>query len=211
MDGLFLNWVLLMGVFILALASPGPDFVIAIRYALLYSRKMGVLAALGFAVGVAIHVAYVLLGLAALIASSVMLFTIIKFIGAAYLFYIGVRALLSQGAKDKKLAPANHNSISAKKAFMTGFLTNLLNPKATMFFLAVFSQFINVDTAIAIQIFYAATCVVMTFLWFSFVAIILSNPKIKQKFIKSTKWIDKICGVLLIGLSVKLLLTTNPS
>ncbi|MBT8448239.1 MAG: LysE family transporter, partial [Gammaproteobacteria bacterium] len=117
----------------------------------------------------------------------------------------------SKGAEDQKLKPANHKSISSKKAFITGFLTNLLNPKATMFFLAVFSQFINVDTAIATQVFYASTCVLMTFLWFSFVAVILSHQKIKLTFLKFTKWIDRICGVLLIGLSVKLLFTTNPN
>lgn len=211
MDIIFLNWVLLIGIFTLALASPGPDFIIAVRYALLYSRKMGIMAALGFAIGVAVHVTYVLFGLAALIASSATLFTIIKFIGAAYLFYIGIQSLRSKGTEDQKLKPANHKSISLRKAFVTGFLTNLLNPKATMFFLAVFSQFINADTAITTQILYASTCVIMTFLWFSFVAIVLSNSTIKQQFLKFTKWIDKICGVLLIGLSVKLFFTSNPN
>ena len=87
----------------MALASPGPDFVIAARYALIHSRKIGVIAALGFAIGVVVHVTYVLLGLAALIAQSVIVFNIIKYIGAAYLFYIGVQALLSKGTKPQTI------------------------------------------------------------------------------------------------------------
>ena len=207
MDIIFINWFLLTGIFSLALASPGPDFVIAVRYSLLYSRKIGVIAALGFAAGVIVHVTYVLFGLAAIIAQSILFFNIIKYIGAAYLFYIGVRALLSTGTKDQNKNMSKAKEISTFKAFSTGFLTNVLNPKATMFFLAIFSQFISIDTPIAHKVLYATTCVVMTFIWFSFVSIILSNPMIKKSFLKATKWIDKICGILLIGLSFKLLFT----
>lgn len=215
MDSILINWFLLVGIFGIALASPGPDFVIAARYALIHSRKVGVMTALGFAVGVIVHVTYVLLGLATLIAQSVILFNIIKYIGAAYLFYIGVQALLSKGTdpqKAKQSAPDmdKTKTITYKKAFMTGFLTNLLNPKATMFFLAIFSQFISVETTALVQTLYAGTCVAMTFLWFSFVAVVLSSPKIKESFFKFSKWIDKVCGILLIGLSIKLVLTTNP-
>ncbi len=198
-----------MGIFSVALASPGPDFVIAARFALTHSRRVGVMTAFGFAVGVIIHVTYVLFGLAALIAQSAILFNIIKFIGAAYLLYIGVQALFSKGTKAQKIEDKIRPSITYKKAFFTGFLTNLLNPKATMFFLAIFSQFISIDTPITVQILYAATCVMMTFLWFSFVALVLSTPKIKMEFLKFSKWIDKVCGILLIGLSIKLVLTQN--
>jgi len=97
MESVLISWFLLVGIFSVALASPGPDFVIAARYALIHSRAIGVMTAFGFAIGVMIHVTYVLFGLAALIAQSVVLFNIIKYIGAAYLFYIGVQALLVCG------------------------------------------------------------------------------------------------------------------
>jgi len=209
MESVLISWFLLVGIFSVALASPGPDFVIAARYALIHSRAIGVMTAFGFAIGVMIHVTYVLFGLAALIAQSVILFNIIKYIGAAYLFYIGVQALLSKGTEPQKSQKKKTKPITYKKAFMTGFLTNLLNPKATMFFLAIFSQFISIETPAAIQILFAGTCVLMTFLWFSFVAVVLSSPQIKEAFLKFSKWIDKVCGILLIGLSIKLVLTSN--
>jgi len=86
-------------------------------------------------------------------------------------------------------------------------LTNVLNPKATLFFLAVFSQFIDPQTPLAIQALYGMTCVVMTGLWFSFVAVFLTTPKVKKAFLAITKWIDKACGCMLIALGIKLALT----
>lgn len=207
----FFQWLLLIGVFTMALASPGPDFVIAVRNSIMYSRKIGIMTAIGFALGVFVHMGYTLLGFAVIISQSVVLFSIIKYIGAAYLFYVGIQALRSQGfeenQKRKPKKKANADGMSVKSALWNGFLTNVLNPKATMFFMAVFSQFIGVDTPIAIQLLYAGTCVVMTGLWFTFVAVILTNQRIKAKFLKFTKWIDRVCGMLLIGLGIKLALT----
>ena len=206
MESFWLNWFLLIGIFSMALASPGPDFVIAVRNAVLYSRKIGIITAIGFALGVTVHMAYTFLGLALLISQSVLLFSIIKYAGAAYLFYIGIKALFSQGFEEnntrkKKVARPNMN---AKKALWSGFLTNVLNPKATIFFMAVFSQFITPETSFLVQFTYAGTCIVMTGIWFSLVAVVLTNARIKAKFLKFTKWIDRVCGSLLIALGIKL-------
>lgn len=208
METIWLNWFLLVGIFTMALASPGPDFVIAVRNSILYSRKIGVMTAIGFAAGVLVHMTYTLLGLSLIIAQSVVLFSLIKYAGAAYLVYIGVQALRSQGFSeggDDKIK--REKGMTPSHAFWNGVLTNVLNPKAAIFFLAVFSQFMTPETPISVKIFYAGTCVVMTGIWFSLVALILTNLKIKAKFLRFTKWIDKICGCLLIGLGVKLILT----
>lgn len=209
MEHFWMNWALLTGIFIMALASPGPDFVIAIRNSILYSRKIGILTAIGFALGVFIHMLYTLFGLAVIISQSVILFNIIKYVGAAYLFYVGIRALRSQGFEENNARKPQKakTDMSVKKALWSGFLTNVLNPKATMFFMAVFSQFITPETPFSVQILYASTCVVMTGLWFSLVAVILTNHKIKARFLSYTKWIDRVCGCLLIALGIKLALT----
>jgi len=204
---ILLNWFLLMSIFVLALASPGPDFVIAVKNSILHSKMIGIMTALGFALGVVIHVTYTLFGIATIISQSVILFSIIKYAGAAYLLYIGIQSLRSSGFNKKINLNAQKKEMTTLQALWQGFLTNLLNPKATIFFLSIFSQFITAETTLPTQIFYATTCVVMTFLWFSFVALVLSNPKIKEKFIKFTKWIDRLCGGLLIALAVKLALT----
>lgn len=209
MEDFWINWLLLFVVFGLPLISPGPDFVVSVRNSIVYSRKAGLFTVIGFMGGVIVHVTYTLLGIATIIAQSVVLFNILKYAGAAYLFYIGLQALRSQGFKDQGSAKdkKTKKDMSAVKAIWIGFLTNVLNPKATLFFLAVFSQFIGPETTIQTQLIYGATCVVMTGIWFSLVAVILTNPIIKEKFLQFTKWIDKVCGMLLIGLGIKLALT----
>lgn len=208
-DTLWINWFLLVSIFGLAVMSPGPDFVVAVRNSVLGSRKAGLLTALGFAVGVCIHMAYTLIGLAAIISQSVIMFSILKYAGAAYLFYMGYKSLRSTGFDDSDVTGISglKKEISNKRAFLSGFITNILNPKATLFFLAVFSQFITVETPFSVQFFYASTCVVMTGLWFSIVAIVLTNRHIKNKFLSFSKIIDRLCGGFLIALGFKLALS----
>ena len=135
------EWLILVAVFGIAVISPGPDFIMAIRNSVIYSRKAGIFTALGFGLGVAVHVAYSIVGIAALIAQSVMAFTVIKYIGAAYLIYIGVKSLRSKGFQktiDTHEKSDSKKDMSALEALRSGFITNLFNPKATMFFLALF-------------------------------------------------------------------------
>lgn len=84
---------------LLAVVSPGPDFIVAIKNALTYSRKTGFFTALGFALGISVHLLYCVFGLAILISQSLLLFSIIKFLGAGYLIYIGVLSFLAKGSK----------------------------------------------------------------------------------------------------------------
>lgn len=209
MDFLF-GWFVVVSLTLLAAMSPGPDFVIAIRNSISYSRKTGLFTALGFGLGVCVHVTYCILGIAAVISQSVMLFSIIKGIGAAYLIYIGCKALLSKGYEGP--VPGNRNTekkndISIFQAIGNGFLTNLLNPKATMYFLALFTQVIDPDTALSTQIIYGASAAITIVLWFSLVAIVLTNRRVKAVFLNFSKWIDRICGGLLIALGIRLALS----
>jgi RhtB (resistance to homoserine/threonine) family protein len=207
MDDFILNWLVLVGVFSLALISPGPDFVMAVRNSVLFSRRAGVLTAIGFGLGICIHVAYCIAGLALLIQQSVILFNILKVIGAAYLFYMGYKALKSKGAESLEILSKGDDALSDIDALRSGFLTNLLNPKATMFFLALFTQIMGPDVTMGIQIMYGLTCVAMTILWFSIVATILTAPIIRAQFLKMSRWIDRVCGAFFILLGIKLVLS----
>lgn len=206
MDPLIANWLILVGVFSIAVISPGPDFVIAVRTSVLYSRRAGILTAIGFAAGVAIHVAYCLGGIALIISQSIVLFSILKYIGAAYLFYVGVKALRSKGFSGPEIE-GERAQMSDFAAFRSGFITNLFNPKATMFFLALFTQIMDPHISFGVQVLYGVTCMVMTALWFSIVAVVLTTPAIRARFLRASGWIDRICGALLIALGVKLVLT----
>lgn len=208
MQDFLTNWALLAGVILLALASPGPDFVMAVRNAMLHSRRAGLWTAAGFALGVGVHITYTLAGLATVIAHSIVLFNVIKYAGATYLVYVGIKSLLSTGfTSDIRLSREDVCSLSDYRALRAGFLTNLLNPKATIFFMAVFSQFISETTPFQIQMIYAATCVGMTFFWFSGVTLFLTQPGIRAVFLSSSRWIDRVCGGFLVALGIKLALS----
>lgn len=206
-----LQWLTLVVCFSVAVISPGPDFVVAVRNSVTYSRRAGIMTAIGFGLGVMVHATYTLLGFAVVIAQSIILFSTIKWIGAAYLIYLGYKALQSKGIGQKVVdeavsGVASHKGrpfMSDAEAVRSGFLTNALNPKAALFFLAIFGQIIQPDTPIYWQIIYAMTCGLMVSAWFVLVAYMLNVGHFRQRFVKAAKWIDRICGGLLIALGIK--------
>jgi len=210
---LFLSWLVIASVQLAATMSPGPAFVVAVRNALAYDRKTGIATAFGLGLGVMAHVVFVLCGIAFIIAQSVFLFSFIKYAGAAYLFYIGIKAMLnSRKGKNKPVVddsdiPQSAKSISLRKAIVTGFLTNLLNPKAVVFFTAVFTQFIHPETPFSVLALYGGTSVSIEFLWFAGVSIVLTHARIRAVFLSFMHWVERICGGLMLGLGIKLALS----
>lgn len=215
MDPFIIQWLTLIAVFSLAVISPGPDFVMAVRNSVLFSRRAGIFTALGFGVGVLIHVTYTIMGIATVISQSIILFNVIKWAGAAYLIYIGYHALRSKGMGQKIVDEAQKEGKNGSEemgdfqAFRGGFLTNALNPKATLFFLAIFSQIISHDTPAAWQAIYGLTCAVMVVGWFSIVTFVLTYAPVRAVFLRASRWIDRVCGALLIALGIKVALTTR--
>ncbi len=206
----FIEWFGFASIILLGAASPGPDLIVVLRNAVLHSSRAGIFTALGIGAGLIIHITYSLLGITALIASSITLFTIIKYIGAAYLVYIGVKSLRSKGYENTPIIQdndlCNRPHIPALKAFAQGFLTNLLNPKAMLFFLALLPQFISPDADIFKQIIIASTAITLPTIWFIGVSAVLNHRHIRRTFLRFAKWIDRLCGGLLIALGVKLAL-----
>lgn len=135
--------------------TPGIDTVFVLNRAIGYDKHIGSMAALGVASGVLVHTVLAAVGLAAIVAKSAMLFSMIKYLGAAYLVYLGVMIIYHAIKNPTKLAihsPSNTIPISAWQAYRSGLLTNVLNPKVALFFLAFFPQFIvatQVDNAAA--------------------------------------------------------------
>ncbi len=203
----FSEWLMIVALMTVAAASPGPDFIMAIRNSLTYSRKAGIFTAIGFGLGICVHAAYCMFGIAALIAQSITLFNIIKWLGAAYLVYIGIKALRSNGFKPQDETYQPRKDIHWSKALGQGFITNVLNPKATMFFLALYTQVIDPGTPVGVQVIFAATCVAIVTLWFSFVTVALTSPPVRNKFLGFSQWIDRTCGVAMIAFGLRLALT----
>ena len=192
------------GVHLLAVMSPGPDFVVCVKNTLKYSRATGLWTALGFACGILVHITYCLLGIAFLISQSVMLFTVVKWIGAAYLVYLGVKGLMSQGGAkaDLNVAQARH-TMPARKAWQEGFLTNLLNPKATLYFLGFFSVVIPPSLPVGWLLTITLILFVLTFTWFALVALFMTAPLVRSQFLRFEKSLDKAFGGILILLGLK--------
>lgn len=135
-----------IGLFLIAAAllalAPGPDIVYVLTRGIAEGRRAGFAAALGFATGVIFHTALAALGIAALIRSSEFAFSLVRYAGAAYLVYLGVRTLMSRGGVE--LGNSN-SSITLWKVYKQSVIGNALNPKVTLFFLSFLPQFINVN------------------------------------------------------------------
>lgn len=198
--------LIVAGIHALAVISPGPDFVLISRLSLSYSRKIGFAGAIGVALGIGVHIVYSILGIGALIVSSVILFNTIKMLGALYLIYIGVMSFRQSKNKSHVNSVRLEQDMTYGKALKLGFLTNVLNPKATLFILAVFTQVITPATPKWIQIAYGVEMIVATAVWFSVVSFFLSTDFISRKIQSAKGVIEKITGVVLTALGIKILL-----
>lgn len=203
--------LLVAGIHLLAVMSPGPDFAMVLRNSVVYSRRVGVLAAVGLGLGILLHVTYSLLGIGFIISQSVLLFNIIKYLGAAYLIYIGAKSVFAKKELSDSANPVEHSSksISDFQAVRMGFLTNALNPKATLFFLALFTQVINPETALGIKVLYGLEMSVATFAWFAFVALVLTQRHIQKLFINFRHHLERVFGLALLGLGIKVATSTQ--
>ncbi len=185
---------------------PGPDFAIVTQNTIFHSRKSGYFTSLGVGAAILVHMTYCVLGLALVIAKSLLLFCLIKYVGAGYLIYLGINALLAKQAEkifsaDEKVKKTSQSNL---KSFRQGFLCNLLNPKATLFFLSIFTVLIKPNTPMYWEVIYGLEIFFVATTWFCVLTIILSHPPIKKGLEKAEKYIAKLLGVSLIGFGVAL-------
>ena len=191
---------------ILAVISPGPDFAMVSRNSLLLSRRAGLLTAFGIGGGVLVHVAYTILGVGILIQQSIWLFNVLKLIGAAYLIWLGIRMLRAKRASDAPSAPAL--ALSDRAALRTGFLTNVLNPKTTIFVVSLFMQVVQPSTPLAVQIGYGTFISAAHVIWFALVAMFFSAGRVRDQILAVRHWIDRVFGVMLVGFGLVLARTS---
>ena len=187
---------------VLAVIAPGADFAMVVRNSYLHGRRTGVLAALGVAAGVLVHVTYTMLGVGLLIASSTFLFTVIKLIGAAYLVYVGVRTFRTRGEVTVDLE--NKTDLTPFAALRTGFLTNVLNPKTTLFVVSTFAQVVSPGTPPLQQVGYGLFMSLAHLLWFGVVAVFFSHDRMRTLMLRGQKVLNKVIGSVLAGLGVSL-------
>ncbi|WP_322052605.1 LysE family translocator [Paraburkholderia bannensis] len=211
--GFFLVAVLLLNV------TPGPDTAYIVGRSVAQGRSAGLVSALGISAGCCVHALACAFGLTALLAASATAFTVIKLVGACYLCYLGVRLILtkqSDAAPPASAAPASAATgvqpRPLRQLFLSGFWTNVLNPKVVLFFVSFFPQFVTVTSPHKILAFLAlgAVFVLMSTVWNSFVAWIAGS--VTQRFSGKPgirKWLDRTVGSAFVGLGVKLATSTR--
>ena len=194
-------------VHLLAVASPGPDFAIVLRESVSNGRHAGIWTALGVGSGILLHVGYCLLGIGLIVSQSIVLFNLLKWLAAAYLIYIGIRALQARPADPASAELAPLATRSPRAAFVRGFVTNGLNPKATLFFLSLFTLVISPQTPLLVQAGYGLYLALATAVWFCAVALLFSQARVRRGFVRLGHWFDRLMGAVLVGLGVKLAFT----
>lgn len=190
-----------------ALLSPGPDFAMIVKQSVSYGRRASIFTSIGIGLGISVHIVYTLLGIGLIISKSIILFNIIKYLGAAYLIYIGYKSLKSNGINLEANEKKEVEKISDFKSFYLGFLCNALNPKATLFFLSMFTVIISPNTPLDVQAFYGLFCILATMCWFVCLSLVLSHSTIKNFLSSFGKWFDRTVGVVLILLGIKVALS----
>lgn len=197
------KWLTVFVVTALSVISPGPNFVMVVRTSLTGSRRQGVASAIGVSTGDAVHATYCLLGIGALVASTLWLFETLRWAGALYFLYIGVRALFARPSAEP--TPAADPDLGAVASpFRQGILVSLLNPKATLFYLALFTQVVDPFTPLPARVLFGATAVTIAVLWYSTVALVLTQSALQRRFLAFSHWIERATGVVLIALGLRM-------
>lgn len=285
--GFWQGFVLITTVHLLAAAAPGPDFVMVTQQTLLHGKRTGWWCSLGIALGLGVHIAYSIFGLAATIAHSQPLLQAIRLAGGSYLLFLGWQSLRSswprQGLRDRQTTvdcnpsfnsipvdaqvsaaaadsaygthqdasttkaslgtardtrpPVNQATAvplaasaavactpqssdapvgstgntcipSARRSLLKGFFCNVLNPKAPLYFVSLFTVVLSPKLPLAQLLLYGLWMMVLQLAWFSAVALLLSQPRLQAAFMRGRHWVDRACGVALglLGLRVLTLL-----
>jgi len=190
--------------------TPGPDTALVIGQSMRHGVRGGVLAALGVSAGCYVHIGAAAIGLSALLLTSALAFTVIKWIGVCYLCYVGLRMLL---AREAGFQAAGEQPTTSNSIFWQGFLTNLLNPKVALFFLAFLPQFIDANApqkALAF-VFLGLIINVGGTVWLLMVAWAASRTTSAIRDSARVKlWLERAIGTMFIALGVKLALSERP-
>lgn len=203
---LFNSVLTLMVIHFIATVSPGPEFMLISKEALTKGRRAGFVSLAGTLSGLSIHIIYSALGLAAVLASSPQTLFAIQILGGSYLIYLGLKGLRAQPAIDEQDVEAGTEvSNSYWQIFRAGFICDVLNPKAPVYYVTLFTLVLSPDMPIQHMMIYAACIMSIHFSWFALVVVLLSTPSINRRFKQVSHWIDRVLGGTMVLIGVKVL------
>ncbi len=196
--------------------TPGPDVLYIVSNALKSGVRAGIVAALGIVSGCFVHVFAAVLGVSALLATSATAFTALKWIGAAYLVWMGVRLLFAKGG-GSSIVPADAGAkvpADLRRVYLRGFLTNVLNPKVALFFLAFVPQFIapgtpdKVSAFLLLGLLFNLNSLPINFGYAWLAGWAANRVGAVQR---TMHWLDRAAGAMFIGFGLRLAMSDNPS
>ena len=191
-----------------AVSSPGPDFILVTRQAIKLGRKAAIFTSLGIGIGILIHSLAAITGLTFLISSNPYLFLCMKLAASLYLFYLGLMSITQTSETGNDIATKDSSELNS---FLIGFITNVLNPKAIIFFVTLFSIVLNNSTSAALLTFYGLYMSAATFLWFLLISYVFTNKNLIEKYFYVLPAFEKIIGILLIIIASQIFIYELPN
>lgn len=207
---IFTDYVLLIGTIIgihfIATVRPGPKFIISVKYGLSYPRGIALTLTTGITFGALIYVLLGFLGFTAIIKQSSWLYNSIKYIGIGYFIFLGARSIMicSNITDINELNNNNKSQESNYRAFFTGLITMMSNPMAALHFLLLFTVVCPADSSLFFRVFLIILLPIITWLWFSSVALMFSTKKFKQIYLRYQRRFGITFGVIMIGFGIRL-------
>ncbi|MBL1376073.1 LysE family translocator [Zobellella iuensis] len=195
------SWLALAAICVMGAISPGPSLAVVIRNTVRGGQGHGVATALGHGLGVGLYALITALGLALLITKTPLLFDLIRYGGAAFLAWLGLKALLARPG-DAGGRQGSH-PVRGRRGAFEGFMVAFLNPQLAIFFLALFSQFVRADTGWQQGGIMMLTAGGIDALWYVLVALALSRGPVLVWLQAKSRMIDKLSGLVLLGLALK--------
>ncbi|RRJ82878.1 LysE family translocator [Aestuariirhabdus litorea] len=194
-------WLALAGVCLLGAVSPGPSLAVVLRHTLNHSRAHGMAVGVAHALGVGGYALLSVTGLAALFAHYPLAQQLLGWGGAAYLAWLGIKALRSEGS----IGPSGTGSVGQhwRQAARDGLMISLLNPKLMIFFVALFSQFVEADTPFWVGVVMVLTPTLIDGGWYCLVAVLLSHRSVLERLRARAQLIDRVTGVFLLLLALR--------
>lgn len=197
-------------VHLIALMSPGPDFFFVSQTAASRSRREAMMGVLGISLGIVVWAGVALMGLHLILQKMAWLHQIIMVGAGIYLCWMGWQLLRSARSQNAQSVPSAEVKVALPKpgrSFIRGFLTNLSNPKAVIYFGSVFSLFVGDDVGAGARWGLFLLIIAETFVWFSLVAVVFALPTMRRGYQRLAKWIDGLAGVLFTGFGLHLIFT----
>lgn len=200
-------WLSLVAICAMGALSPGPSLAVVVKNTLFGGSAQGYATAISHGLGVALYAAITALGIGVLIVQSPTIFLFIQYAGAAFLLYLGIKALMSK-KQTVNLDETDENTEQPQKinGWRDGFLIAFLNPKLAIFFLALFSQFVSAEASITQKIIMVSTVGIIDAVWYVIVAYMFSRGPVLNKLKQNSHIIDRITGSFLILLAARVVL-----